>query len=129
MKKIFTLLTMATLALTYFPTHSDAGDIFGPTVAGAALGGAFEGGKGAGIGAVVGLGTGLAISSSRDNDTYYDYDYDSDYYDNDGTQVYYIEDRPHHHHRRRNNRYRNNRRTARRYREQPRTAPKRVSRR
>lgn len=83
--RILLMLIVIIFGLNTQKIHTDAGDVLGPTIAGAALGGAFGGGRGAAIGAGVGFGIGALNSAERDRARVYYEPYDDDeneyYYD------------------------------------------------
>jgi len=93
MKKVNYLLLLTIIFGLYAQKiQADAGDVLGPTIAGAALGGAFGGGRGAAIGAGVGFGIGALNSSQRDRRrAYSEPAYRQDYYDQYDDQDYYYE--------------------------------------
>ena len=79
MKKLMILSLLALTSITP-AIFADFGDVFGPTVAGATIGGIAGGRRGAGIGAAVGFGAGALSSSARDRRYYRDGYYNDGYY-------------------------------------------------
>lgn len=78
MKKLM-ISILATVMIGFTPAlFADFGDVLGPTVTGATIGGIAGGRKGAGIGAGVGFGLGLINSAEQDRrraSSYDDYGY------------------------------------------------------
>lgn len=81
---------LALLMISCMPAvFADFGDVFGPTVTGAAIGGIAGGGRGAGIGAGVGFGVGLINSAEQDRRRASYNDYDNGYRPSRYRRAYY----------------------------------------
>jgi hypothetical protein len=74
MKKLILSFLAALMISFTSAVFADFGDILGPTITGAAIGGIAGGSRGAGIGAGVGFGLGLINSAEQDRRRAYYYD-------------------------------------------------------